>query len=281
MCRLLLVINESLMNIDSQLLNNFFSQTNNKKNTPGLSNRLDADYHQDGYGITYIKNDNWILNKSGYTYDKDNNFNSFVTEMINYNPNVIIGHIRNKGSNSIGLASYDNSHPFIYKNYAFAHNGFIKNFSDHKSIIYDYINIKYRNYIYGETDSEHIFYLLLTIVDLLQNEYIEDGYKLHELYIMAFEKLFSLLIQFKIELVGNFIFCDSKVVISIRYISKIFNSDTLFSSIKNITYDRIFDPPSLYIFEDKLNNKIIISSEPVTESFNIIDKNSFWHHYIN
>ena len=73
MCRLFLSINVKL---DDITLMNFFTQSNKKANTPGLSNPLDSDYHLDGYGIFWLDDTNELaLYKSAEPYILDYNYN--------------------------------------------------------------------------------------------------------------------------------------------------------------------------------------------------------------
>lgn len=48
--------------------------------------------------------------------------------------------------------------------WVFAHNGNIKNFEKYKKRIYSKINQTLRRFILGETDSEYIFYFLLSAI---------------------------------------------------------------------------------------------------------------------
>lgn len=64
---------------------------------------------------------------------------------------------------------YNNTHPFQYNSYVFCHNGKIINFLKYKSLILKNIDNKYIEKIKGETDSEYIFFLLLTLDDLFNN----------------------------------------------------------------------------------------------------------------
>ena len=55
-----------------------------------------------------------------------------------------------------------NSHPFQYNNWLLVHNGLIKNFKLLKKALMETIDEKYFQQILGSTDSEIIFYMLLT-----------------------------------------------------------------------------------------------------------------------
>ncbi len=245
MCRLLLCINE---NINKELITRFLFQSINKKNTPGLTNYLDADYHKDGYGFAYWSNDEnkWSIYKSDKLFINDINIESIVDSIIKLQPLILIGHLRNKGSCD-GNVDINNVHPFLFNNYAFVHNGFINNFSNCKEKILANIDSKFQNEVKGETDTEHIFYLLLTFIDQIHDYYIEDGYTKYQLVYFSFIKLFEFMLNNNIELVGNFIFSNGKFVIVIRYIAD--------------NFKKAYIAPSLY-FND-YNKSSIISSEPV------------------
>ncbi len=256
MCRLLLAVNQ---HIDKPLLNKFLFQSINKKNTPGLSNYLDADYHKDGYGFAYWNNKDskWNYYKSDKLFSNDINVDSVIDNIINIQPEILVGHLRNKGRCE-GEININNTHPFIYNNYLLAHNGFIKNFASYKSKILDFIGAKYIDEIKGQTDTEHLFYLLLTFIDRFKIDRLEEGYTDCQIAFYSFINLFEFLFNRDIELVGNFIFSNGQFVMVIRYIGPNFKSSN--------------EPPSLY-YND--NNKNLISSEPVTNNCKIFSSNSY------
>lgn len=264
MCRLFLSINQKL---DSITIMNFFKQSHNKKNTPNNFSTFDTDYHLDGYGIGWLDSNNKLqVYKNIKPYYEDTNFKN-IFEQISQSK-FIIGHLRNKGKSSEGDKKIVNCHPFIYDNYIFAHNGFIKEFKLNKKTILILIGKKYIDKIIGDTDTEHLFYLLLTVIDKLKNKNIKK--ELDELYQIAFEKVFKILNDQKIEIVGNFIFSDLSKVIVIRYISPNFNRIESQSQSQTHTYS----PPSLYYNSKIRKNKILISSEPIKLYYLLIKPNS-------
>jgi predicted glutamine amidotransferase len=257
MCRLLLCVKE---NINEKLIYKFLSQSINKKNTPGFNNYLDADYHKDGYGFVYWSSDKnkWFIYKSEKVFFNDINIDSVIDSIVRLQPTILIGHLRNQGR-CVGSVNINNVHPFLYKNYAFVHNGFIKDFIIHKEKILNNINNNYKNQIIGETDTEHMFYLLLTLFDQIREYYIEDGYPICKLAYFSFIKLFEFMFENKIELVGNFIFSNGKFIIIIRYVAENFKMG--------------LDAPSLY-YNDYIKQSII-SSEPILNNYKIFDTNSY------
>jgi len=55
-----------------------------------------------------------------------------------------------------------NSHPFQYQNWLMVHNGLIHEFATVKKKLMEYIDAEYFPYILGSTDSEILFFLLLS-----------------------------------------------------------------------------------------------------------------------
>ncbi len=270
MCRLFLSINRKL---DGITLMNFFSQAKEKKFTPGLSNPLDSDYHLDGYGITWFDDsDELTMYKSSTPYNIDLNFQDIFDQVIK--SRFVLAHLRNQGTTSVGNPAITNSHPFICGNYVLAHNGFIKNFSTCKEQILNFISDKYFQKISGETDTEHLFYCLLTIIDNLKMSHVEDGLSFEELYQMAWENLFEFFSSNSIELVGNFIFTDLNIVVVIRYISPGFTLDGL-AILKGFFSSNKPEPPSLYFCSDIAKTSVIICSEPVGQTYTLVETNCF------
>lgn len=266
MCRLFLSVNKQL---DEITIMNFFSQSNKKANTPGLSNPLDADYHMDGYGVAWLDPDDELaIYKSANAYCADENFLEIRDHLVKCR--LVIAHLRNKGTASVGAPGINNSHPFIYSRYLLAHNGYIENFTQHKEKILNFVSNKYFEKISGETDTEHLFYCLLTIIDQLGEKHIEDGYTCEEIYKMAWTNLFKLFADNSIELVGNFIFFDMKKIMIIRYVSTGFG--------KGKTKQ---EPPSLYYCSDVSKSRVIVCSEPVGPYYFPVESNTFTTFNIN
>jgi len=241
MCRLFLSINSKINIVEKLYL--FLNQSIHKKCTPLIDNHRDHDYHYDGFGFAWLNENNLFeIYKQPYLFNQDSNLNNI---MINMPTQLIIGHIRAKSNSD---KSYNNTHPFYYNDYIFTHNGFIKNFLLHKNELLKYINTRYINLIKGETDSELLFYLYLSFLDL-ENDYIQ-----------SIKDLFFLLKYLNIEITANFIFGTPTHVLVTRYI--IYNQDS---------YDQIQYPPSLYIDNQ---DGIIVSSEPITDNWTLIKENS-------
>lgn len=258
MCRLLLGVN---FPVDKTLLKKFLAQSNTIKYTPGFNNYLDADFHLDGYGFAFGKfGDKLQITKTQKSWEQDPSLNQKLETIIKSKPEIIIGHIRNKGKCE-GEKDINNTHPFTFNNFVMVHNGFIKNFNSNKNKILDAIDSKYFDEIKGSTDTEHIFYLLLSAIDLYLDYYIEDGYPRTTIYLWSFITVFEYLIKISVELVGNFIFSDGDNIIVIRYVGSNFSDSKI--------------PPSLYLGINDNSERFIISSEPLTPYYELFPENSY------
>lgn len=236
MCRIIVVLQNQIN--QEYIINYFLQQSHEKKNTPETNNDRDFDYHKDGYGFIFYNN-NISFYKSSLMYKDDINF-KFIKDKI-IKSNIIIGHIRATKYHFKDDICYNNTHPFWYKNNFWIHNGSVNPFNSH--FYNNYIDNKYKLHIKGKTDSEVLFYIYMTIFDKLNDE--EKSW-------LEFIKLLDIFYnKHKIIISANIVFSNDKIIIISRYIN---NNE---------------EPPSLYID----TNTKIISSEPVTDTYELIPKN--------
>ena len=94
-----------------------------------------------------------------------------------------IAHVR---AASVGEVSESNCHPFQYKNILMMHNGGVENFGAIKRMIREPLTDELYNWIKGQTDSEHIFALLLNEILSKPTDVISP-----ETVMNAFEKTFA------------------------------------------------------------------------------------------
>ncbi len=73
---------------------------------------------------------------------------------------ALLAHVR-VGAPSSGKAKNENTHPFRFRSWLFAHHGRIENFEAVKEKLLDRTPDFLRRNIRGQTDSEHLFHLLL------------------------------------------------------------------------------------------------------------------------
>lgn len=122
-----------------------------------------------GYGFAWKKRATiaeWNIYKSDKPYFCDIKSQHIVNHVSK--KEVIIGHIRNYKSDKTRVeapAKAKNTQPFCYKNHVFEHNGFIRNFAQHRTFLKSLISPKFAHLIKGDTDTEVMFYLLLTFLE--------------------------------------------------------------------------------------------------------------------
>lgn len=248
MCRILFLWNTSNQ---TQKIHAFLEQSiHTEKYTPGIKS-VDHSTHTDGFGLAWLTN-KWKTYKKPFVYNEDKNLGKKISQ-IESESSIILGHVRHK---TFGDKDVDNTHPFVYQDFIFLHNGSLKNFEKHKKTIISRIAPEYIKKIKGETDSEHLFYLLLTIKDGIIRE---DCTTLSEEKILynSLYKLFSLLNEWKIEYYANIIFGNTTHLLISRYVQKQSQKEG--------------QPLSLYY--DK-SNGIVVSSEPISGDYKIVPKNS-------
>ena len=249
MCRLLIILNRRY--IINNIIDEFISQSTKPKNTPGLNNIRDHDYHLDGYGfIFYDKKMEISIYKSSQQYHKD-----YITHSLNLvenmikNSNLIIGHLRATKFHFKDDICFNNTHPFWNKKNFMVHNGCIYPFR--KTSFLKYISKKYIDHVKGTTDSEILFYIYMTIKDQFKDDLIT--WKNFFLFLQKLYKIDNIIVS------ANIVISNDNFIMISRYI----NNDDI--------------PPSLYLSDDNL----VISSEPVTEIYKIVPKNTSIIYNIN
>ena len=115
-----------------------------------------SDRHPDGWGMAYYKmqSPHLIKNDSRARVCK-----IFEKVKGDETSNTVLAHIR---KSTIGERSPLNTHPFQYGKWVFAHNGNLKNFTSLATPMKQKIDRELLPYILGDTDSEVLFYLLLS-----------------------------------------------------------------------------------------------------------------------
>lgn len=225
MCRLLFYIPN---NNPEKILTAFLKQANQVKNTPYLENILDTDFHLDGCGFACLSNENkWLCQK----------FVQIPESITLPESKLYIGHLRSQ-SDSTAVPKLENCHPFVHDNYIFCHNGKILNYDT--KILLQYIDLQYIPLKKGQTDSESIFYLLLT--------YIYSGSTMIE----AIKQFHSLMNKLNKHYIGNFILSDQQQVVITRLSNHI-----------------NYQPCSLY-YED-----LLFSSEPLSSNYKLFPEQHY------
>ncbi len=112
--------------------------------------------HSDGWGVAYYVANAPHLIKSTSPAMEDRLFQKISGLVAS---EAVVAHIRKATQ---GQSCVTNIHPFQYGRWIFAHNGNIENFAQHREQLTSRICTYLRRFILGSTDSEVIFYLILS-----------------------------------------------------------------------------------------------------------------------
>ena len=118
--------------------------------------RVQSEFHPDGWGVAYYQGHSPHVIKTDKSALSDMLFKK-VSGVVS--SETVVAHIRKatKVENNIL-----NTHPFQFGHWVFAHNGNIKNFDSLRKDLLKSIKPQLRRFILGDTDSELIFYFLLS-----------------------------------------------------------------------------------------------------------------------
>lgn len=129
--------------------------------------------HPDGWGVAFYAAGAPHIIKSEKSALEDHLFTK-VSGIVS--SESVIAHIRKATKGKLNIL---NTHPFQHGNWTFAHNGNIKDFEKHKDEIKVRIAPALRRYILGDTDSELIFFFILTHISekfpLTKNDICSDS----------------------------------------------------------------------------------------------------------
>lgn len=172
-----------------------------------------------------------------------------------------LGHVR---ASTIGNVAFDNCHPFTHKNISMVHNGTIQNFTDIRRLIMNGLDDDLFNSIKGQTDSEHLFYLIVqkmrgsekTGVDLLMFG-VQGAFA--EIVKLQSKKDDSHFVRLNIAIT------DGHNMVVTRYSSK-GNSNLSLSYVVGKAIDESSDSHLMIESQKKVSPKaVIIASEPLTD----------------
>lgn len=230
----------------------------------------------DGYGLAVLQptTKRWRIYKTHLSPQNDRNVTTKVDEFAVYP--LIIGHIRNANIVNVPKsvlndrlsARLENTHPFYYKNCVFLHNGRIEEAHQSRHLQWFEANTlpEYWSQRKGHTDSECLFYLLLSIIhkrewlykdiDLLKRNGCHSPDKQEELK-DAVQELFRLLDQQFHAFVVNFIYANKDYSIVGRF-------------KKNATAEDISNNP-LYMYSDDTKKRIMFCTEPIDKNMVLMD----------
>ncbi|MBD3289424.1 hypothetical protein GF337_11530 [candidate division KSB1 bacterium] len=146
MCRMLIAVGDVDIAVVAEDFKIIAGDENEKH-----ENNVDKEFkHGDGWGFAYLENDELVVHKSILPY-----FDDPGAERIKQieSPFYVL-HARKK-SDGMGGIRAENAHPFRYSDYIFFHNGTVR----------ENLPFEEKFQPQGETDSERLFYYLLSNVN--------------------------------------------------------------------------------------------------------------------
>jgi predicted glutamine amidotransferase len=256
MCRLFFIFDHSLKNSE---IKRILYQRQEKKSKYCISKK-DWGPRKDGMGLAYRFKNQWTVRTCPTDPQICGQILVDIPKDTDSKTSPIIIHLRKRCvlercAASTALVGFENTHPFLYRDYVFAHNGELSNFERNSEKLLPFIDSSLRENIIGKTDSEQLFYLLLTFY----NRFISEDKKIDKIdYIEIHQKVlvpfFELLSKQFTEYLMNIIFSCPEFSIITRYIH----------SPKNIQ-----KPLSLYYSSNK-NTGLVISSEPISSGAKLV-----------
>jgi glutamine amidotransferase len=115
-----------------------------------------SEQHPDGWGVAYYVDGTPHVMRSACTALSDRVFQRVSGVVAS---ETVLAHVRKATQGSLNVL---NCHPFQHGRWVFAHNGDVPSFVDHREALLAQVSPRLARYILGETDSELIFFLVLT-----------------------------------------------------------------------------------------------------------------------
>lgn len=115
-----------------------------------------SEEHPDGWGVAYYVDGTPHVMRSALSALSDRVFQRVSGVVAS---ETVLAHVRKATQGTLNVL---NCHPFQHGRWVFAHNGDVPTFSTHREALLAQVSPRLTRYILGETDSEVIFFLVLT-----------------------------------------------------------------------------------------------------------------------
>lgn len=254
MCRILYALNQP--NVDSKI-RRFMTHSRSLRNVmPAL----------DGYGLAGFNHETgkWQIYRSVSDPGRDPNSKS-VAEKMAVHP-LVIGHLRNFTNSNPSKPALENTHPFYYKNRVFLHNGQINEINTPQNNKWVLANIlpEFHRHIRGQTDTELLFYLFLTILSRTEQHMLRGCILTNRMDVLreSIKELFRMLDTKFQKYIANFVYAEKEYSI-VTHI------------MKNATENDLHQNP-MYINHPANNKGLLFSSEPVSKNYEPVKMNAFY-----
>jgi glutamine amidotransferase len=218
--------------------------------------------HAHGWGVvTYKEGTPQIVRQAWAAYHGEH----FRKAAASVYSDMVIAHVRRA---TVGAPRLENTHPFTHGKWAFAHNGTIPEFPRIQDDLRQLIAPQYLPEISGETDSEHLFYYLMTLIDQAHDRPVEKAVA------QALSDIKKMLKEYDItQKAGlNVLLCDGKTIYGSR------SGRSLFYTNRNGIHDcEICGFPHIHHDIDNRYHALVVASEPLThEVWREVPEHSVW-----
>jgi glutamine amidotransferase len=119
---------------------------------------VQSNHHPDGWGVAFYVDGSPHVTRSPSTALGDTLFHRLSGVV---SSQTVLAHVRKATQGPLTVL---NCHPFQYGRWVFAHNGDIPNFEVRREALLCEVAPELRRFILGDTDSEVIFFLFLTLL---------------------------------------------------------------------------------------------------------------------
>lgn len=117
-----------------------------------------SEQHPDGWGVAFYVDDAPHVTRSTSTAIEDHLFRR-VSGVVS--SETVVAHVRKATQGDLSVL---NCHPFQYGKWVFAHNGDVPSFREHRDALVAEVAPRLRRFILGDTDSEVLFFLFLSLL---------------------------------------------------------------------------------------------------------------------
>ena len=158
--------------------------------------------HPDGWGVAYYKLGTPHVIRLGHQAKECEIFKK-LSGLVS--SNTVVAHIR---KSTVGPVGPLNTHPFQFGPWIFAHNGNVENFHSIRDRLLEYVDGELKSFILGETDSEHLFFLILSLIKkrgALKASHLDKPKELIGEFVELFEEIAGPLSQSKGENDKNYL----------------------------------------------------------------------------
>jgi glutamine amidotransferase len=111
--------------------------------------------HSDGWGISCYREDLPLAERRAASAHEDVHFSTTAERVYS---STVVAHVRRA---TVGRVTLDNTHPFVYGHWTFAHNGTVRNIEALGPALEDETPQRFRRLRRGDTDSERAFLWIL------------------------------------------------------------------------------------------------------------------------